>query len=268
MFSLRSLAGMIESMNLRGLVSGAVRHGIHAGTDLLYPPACSFCGVDIAEPADEIQLCLPCRSSLLNFRGARCRACGCELPPGFLDDQTSCANCRDEKFKFSSVMAAAAYRDDARDAVLRMKFSGSHGLAIAVSQLLLQTMKSQFERFAPTVVAPIPMHWTRRLWRGTNCPETIAEHLADGLNVPFAPDLLVRIRKTQRQTFLPPGQRQENVRGAFRPRKGYDLADLRVLLVDDVLTTGATCNEAAKVLLAARAQAVAVAVIARALSWS
>ncbi len=152
--------------------------------------------------------------------------------------------------------------------MLRMKFAGSHGLAIAVTKLFLLDKRSQLAQFAPTVVAPIPLHWTRRLWRGTNCPETIAEHLAEGLNVPFAPDLLVRTRKTKRQAFLPPGQRLENVRGAFRPRKGYDLTDLRVLLVDDVLTTGATCNEAARVLLAARAQAVAVAVIARALSWS
>jgi ComF family protein len=190
------------------------------------------------------------------------------LPPGFRDDQTSCSNCHDGQFRFSSVTAAAIYRDEARQAVLRMKFSGSHNLAIAVSQLFLLEKKSQLAQFAPTVVAPIPMHWTRRLWRGTNSAETIAEHLADGLNVPFASDLLVRTRKTQRQALLPPGRRLENVRDAFRARKGYDLTDLRVLLVDDVLTTGATCNEAARVLLAARAKAVAVAVIARALSWS
>jgi predicted amidophosphoribosyltransferase len=111
------------------------------------------------------------------------------------------------------------------------------------------------------------MHWTRRIRRGTNCPDTIAESVAAGLGVPAAIGLLVRGQKTTRQADLPPGSRLANIKGVFRVAKGCQLQGARVLLVDDILTTGATCNEAAKTLLSAGASDVAIAVIARAEPW-
>ncbi len=111
---------------------------------------------------------------------------------------------------------------------------------------------------------PVPLHWSRRLARRTSSPEILAKCLATALQIPVCGGLLVQRRKTPPQVGLTAGRRFRNVRGAFRATVGYDLGAARVLLVDDVLTTGATCSEAAKVLLAAGASSVDVVVAARA----
>jgi ComF family protein len=145
-----------------------------------------------------------------------------------------------------------------------MKRPTGEGLAIAVAHLLADHTGSQLVEFEPDVVVPIPMHWTRRLVRGTNSAETLAEVLARRGRLPIARRLLVRLRKTLPQFNLHPGERVRNIRGAFRVRAGYHLDAARVLLVDDILTTGATCSEASRVLLAAGAAQTTVAVVARA----
>ena len=107
------------------------------------------------------------------------------------------------------------------------------------------------------------MFWTRRLRRGKNNPEILASCLAKHLGISMRRNALVRCRNTPPQAGLPPSQRFLNMRGAFRVRRPEFVKNPRVLLVDDVLTTGATCSEAAKVLKKAGAALVAVAVVAR-----
>jgi predicted amidophosphoribosyltransferase len=104
----------------------------------------------------------------------------------------------------------------------------------------------------------------RRLFRGTNSPEILAWRIAGQLGARVAPGMLFRSRNTLPQADLPPGKRFQNVRGAFGLRAGYDLRDRKVVLVDDVLTTGATCSEIAGVLKRAGAATVVAAVLARA----
>jgi predicted amidophosphoribosyltransferase len=108
------------------------------------------------------------------------------------------------------------------------------------------------------------MHWLRRVVRGANSAETLGAVLARRLAAPSGVGCLARRRFTRPQSGLSPHARFLNVRGAFRLRPGIDLAEARVLLVDDVLTTGATCGEIAKLLRQAGAAATAVAVVARA----
>jgi ComF family protein len=114
------------------------------------------------------------------------------------------------------------------------------------------------------LIVPVPMFWARRLARGTNSPEIVADCLGRSLGVPVGRRVLCRCRNTMPQAGLLPRERFRNVRGAFRVRAGYHLDGRRVLLVDDILTTGATCSEAAKVLKQAGATLVAAVVVARA----
>jgi predicted amidophosphoribosyltransferase len=102
------------------------------------------------------------------------------------------------------------------------------------------------------------------LWRGVNSPTTIAERLSARLRIPLAAHLLVRRRRTALQASLPPSRRLSNVRGAFQAVVHADLPGSRLLLVDDIMTTGATVNEAAKMLTQAGAEFVGVAIVARA----
>jgi ComF family protein len=113
------------------------------------------------------------------------------------------------------------------------------------------------------VVVPVPLHWWRHWRRGYNQAETLARAVAAGLGLPCWPRCLRRIRNTPQQTLQSsPTSRQANVHGAFAPRPGYRMAGKRVLLVDDVLTTGATASEAARALRRGGAGSVAVAVLA------
>jgi ComF family protein len=133
-----------------------------------------------------------------------------------------------------------------------------------MGELLANARVEQIATLAPDCVLPIPMHWTRRMWRGANSPETIAEQLGRRLGVPVASHLLARRRRTAPQASLSPRRRAANVRGAFHVRQHADLPGARLLLVDDIMTTGATVNEAAKTLCRAGAAVVAIAVLARA----
>jgi len=108
------------------------------------------------------------------------------------------------------------------------------------------------------------MFWVRKLGRGINSPEILAEMVAQAAHAPVRGRVLVRKRNTIRQMELPPPERFRNLRDAFRLRLGYDLQGARVLLVDDVLTTGATSSAAAETLKRAGVGFVAVAVLARA----
>ncbi len=165
--------------------------------------------------------------------------------------------------KFDEVIALGGYDDAIRDAVLRMKRPNDDFLSAAMGELLALQRGDDLSQLKPDLVVPIPMYWTRRLRRGTNSPGILARRVARFCGAPFR-RVLVRGRNTLPQAGLPPRQRWKNVRGAFRVRNSRRVCGRRILLIDDILTTGATCSEAADVLKRAGAAAVAVAVIARA----
>ena len=127
----------------------------------------------------------------------------------------------------------------------------------------------QTKRLAPCLraigadtVIPVPLHWLRYWKRGYNQSEVLARGLAARLQLPCRTGWLRRIRNTPKQTAQTPAARRENVRGAFRTGRSADLSGRTILLVDDVLTTGSTCSEAARALRDAGAKNVMVAVLA------
>lgn len=271
--------------------------------DLLLPPRCAFCGSDLPEDGRDtallsssraqslsqdvesppLFLCQPCLAALTVWTGPLpCPRCGAAAPsvtpaegitaagsPADTPESTcepiwlSCPECARGKFRFEQLCHLGAYQGDLRNAVLRCKHPQHGYLAATLAELLWQRQGQQLAAFAPQLVVPIPMHWRQRAWRGANAPETIAARLAARLNLPMHLTLR-RARATKPQHHLGRAARQTNVRRAFRLRPGYQCQGARVLVVDDVVTTGATVNAAAKVLLAAGAQAVAVAALARA----
>jgi ComF family protein len=145
-----------------------------------------------------------------------------------------------------------------------MKRATGRALAMNMGRLFAQCRSDALASLRPSLVVPIPMFWVRKLRHGINSPEILAEWVAQAAHAPARNRVLVRKRNTIRQMELPPRERFRNLRNAFRLRLGYDLQGARVLLVDDVLTTGATCSAAAETLKRAGAGFVAVAVLARA----
>jgi ComF family protein len=255
--------GRIPELHLpRRLSLGPLRDAV---LDLAFPPACVGCHAEIVsrDPiGGNAMVCGECRHQLAAFVGATCHRCGAKTPD-VTQSHAECAMCRNVKLWFDEAVAFGEYDGLLGQWLLRMKRSRGDLISLAVGQMIWERLRERLREMRPDVVVPVPMHWRRRWMHGTNSAAVLAEVLADGLHVPLASGLLRRLRHTPPQFSLPPSQRRANVRKAFAIRPGYHLQQASVLLVDDILTTGATCSEAARALKRAGAARVMVAVAAR-----
>jgi ComF family protein len=150
-----------------------------------------------------------------------------------------------------------------RETILRMKWLPGEAQAEILAELWAAHSAARLRQLWANVVVPVPLHWWRRWQRGYNQSETLAWALARCLGVPCQPRWLRRNRNTPFQTAQTAAGRKSNVAGAFAVRSPAKLKGKAVLLVDDVMTTGSTANEAARALRGAGAASVAVAVLAR-----
>jgi ComF family protein len=180
-----------------------------------------------------------------------------DLPRG------NCGHCRSRKLLFAAARTIGPYQDALRQAVLKAKHVACEPLAAALGQRLAQAVERLPLPERPDLVAAVPMHWLKRTWRKTNPAATAAQSLARQLDLPLARGLLICRRILRRQATLNPEERRRNVRGAFRASRWWSIAGKRILLVDDVMTTGATAHEASRALVEAGAAAVYVATVAR-----
>ena len=236
---------------------------VAGGLNLLFPPRCACCNADLSQRHDGLHLCADCRRQLGPVAWPCCRRCGAAGAADH-DPPERCLLCRDTPLRFDTVIPLGAYRDQLRDVVLRMKRNSHESLSAAMGRLLTLRRMDRLTSLKADLIVPVPMFWTRRLRRGTNSPEILAASLGRCLRVPARRRVLIRRRNTLPQADLRPKDRFRNVRGAFRVRSAGRLDGRRVLLVDDILTTGATCSEAAGMLKQAGASMVAAVVVARA----
>ncbi len=236
------------------------RELIHGTIQLLFPAVCGACGRSL--PSDQTDFCAECRSALTSDPFPTCPHCAASVGPhtGVVD---GCPHCRDCHFRFEKAIRLGPYDGLLRDIILRLKYAGGETLAEQVGGLWAEHAEARLREIAPDVVIPVPLHWLRRWRRGYNQSEALASMLASRLKVPCRPGWLRRIRHTPQQTSQTPTERKENVRGAFRARSMARLRGKKILLVDDVLTTGSTCHEAARALREAGATQVVAAVLAR-----
>lgn len=241
--------------------AGWLRGAGAALIDLAFPPRCAACWRPL-DSGRQPMLCEGCRTSLWADAVERCPLCAAE-ETGELAGEF-CVHCYGKELRFDAATALGGYKDQLREAVLRTKHPRHEPLAQALAELVWQRCAEQLRAWRIDVVAPIPMHWRRRLSRGVNCPHVLAEALAHRLGVPHLGRALRRRRATREQFHLEQDERRRNVRGAMVVRRPHRWTGRRVLLVDDILTTGATCSEAARMLKRAGAGWVAVAVVARA----
>jgi ComF family protein len=244
--------------------------------DLLCPPICPICGAVIDNPpGQDAPLCSTCVSKIVTPDGRFCRRCGGRrfVTNNNLDE---CPRCRTTPFRFKRAIALGEYAGDLRTLALRMKTDRIGILASAAAKALALYRRMDLETVCADYIVPVPMHRLRRWDRGVNSPDLRAEELGLRLKTPVVRNLVRRIRPTDLQYTLSPTARAENVSGAFGlcpphllakwgfQRFRLPIAGKHILLVDDILTTGSTCNEIAKVLLAADVGSVTVAALARA----
>ena len=231
--------------------------------NLLLPPSCVYCQADLDDLSSNIYLCKKCLAKLGPNRWLGCRRCGATVAEDSLTSE-HCPNCDNRKLHFDSVIVLGSYHVGLAEAVKRMKRTAHDPLSLAMGRLFCERRGGLLREFEADVVVPVPMFWRRRIATGKNSPEVLARCAASAIGVPYRRRLLTKIRDTPQQKGLSVESRVENVRGAFRVRRPALADGARVLLIDDVMATGATGSEAAKTLKKAGAAAVAAAVVARA----
>ncbi len=243
---------------LRRCTAGAV--------DLLFPPSCLACHVELDDVPDRIGYCLGCRDEMGRSEEPVCLRCAARVPdiPGTTSD---CAHCRNEKLWFDRALALGEYGGLLRDQILAMKVDRSERLAGAMGLFVATQLGDDLRALQADAIVPVPMHTWRRLARGTNPPGALAVTLGRELDLPTFSQVLARRRNAQPQVGLSRPARFRNVRGEMQVRKSYSFDAAHLLLVDDTLTTGATCSEAARMLKRAGAAKVTVVVAARTLSF-
>ena len=230
---------------------------------LIYPGLCHLC--DTALGSVNESFCSDCRAGLLNDPYPACPRCAGTIGP-FTNTDGGCPHCRDESFAFASVIRFGPYQGIWRDAVLRLKHHAGEGLAELLGAVWAEHARSRFASLKADFIIPVPLHWWRRWSRGYNQSTALAHGLAKSLHLPYQPSWLRRIRNTPAQHLLLPSARRENLKKAFRICRAARVQGRTILLVDDVMTTGATAHAAAAALRKAGALQVHVAAFARASS--
>jgi ComF family protein len=254
----RRFCGLLPTGNTIARFVGAIGRATDA---LIFPWSCPLCG----EMGSNGPFCSPCCDQLLAQAAAAGSACPrCAHPTGpFADLGGGCAGCRGRALGFDSAVAFGPYDGAIRTLCLQLKREDNAWLAPWLSRLLVEARRETLSQLPSDAwVVPIPLHWRREFWRGYNQSEALAGGLARQLGLGLRHPLR-RVSATRQLATMGPTQRHEAMHKAFRIRRYARLGGRTVLLVDDVLTTGATSGAAARTLKQAGAARVIVAVIGR-----
>lgn len=232
----------------------------------LFASSCVLCG-DSA--SDSVSLCTACREDL-PWMGTSCSQCGAALPdntPG-LNSGIPCGQCQAVPPAVDYTISALSYLSPVDHLVLQLKFRQQLSCASILADLLYQHLVSceiQDLQLRPSLILPVPLHPKRLMSRGFNQSLEIARPIGKRLAIPVSTNAIIRIKDTQPQTQLNAKQRRNNLRNGFALKSdGYFDNVPHVVILDDVVTTGATCNELARLLKQAGVGKVGVWSVARA----
>ena len=230
---------------------------------LFYPDACQVCGHERAT-AREGYVCAKCWQNLRFIRPPFCERCG--LPfEGAITTSFECTNCREMELHFVRARSVIAAKGMALELIHRYKYNRAEWLEPFFASLLISEAAPRLRQEGWDLIVPVPLHRLKQAEREFNQAERLARHLARSTGIPVLTRLVRRVEPTRSQTRLTRAERAQNVHRAFDPIDGARCDGRRIVLVDDVLTTGATTSACAKVLKSCGAAEVCVWTLARGL---
>jgi len=228
--------------------------------DVAFPRVCAACGGPAGEEA--LHVCWSCLHGLDLIQAPYCELCG-DPYEGAIRHEFRCGFCVDRRPRFERARSAARYRGALRPLLHAFKYGGASHLAPDLARLLQACVQVHYGAERIDAVTCVPLHAVKERSRTYNQARLLAAELAPLLKRPLLPNCLRRVRATETQTHLSAGARARNVRGAFAAAQPQWIRGRCLLLIDDVMTTGATVAEAAGALRDAGATRVLVATVAR-----
>jgi len=237
----------------------SLRHLLGIIGDICFPPRCLFCGVDLP-PGEKLLLCGDCRPNLTLLSGDCCPRCG--KPHRAAAGDHLCGPCLRGDTRFDLARSVAAYEGPLRDCIHAFKY-GRQTACLATFGLLFRQVATDRFLFDADLILPVPLHKSRLRQRGFNQSAMLAREFFAEQRRKISPSVLLRHRPTAPQTSLSGRQRRTNLRGAFSVKHRDRVEGKRVLLVDDIYTTGSTLNECARTLRKAGAARVTALTLAR-----
>ena len=216
---------------------------------------CSSCKSSTIDKDDSF--CIDCHSKINFISEPYCNSCGANLDTIF----SVCSKCiKEDKPPWQRAISIMQMKGFSRDLVIKYKYYNDTSLIRPFSKFCSE--KLEYADISPDIITYIPLHWMKYFKRGYNQSSLLTKFISKEVKIPFAP-LLKRIKHTKSQTKLSTKQRRKNILGAFTPINIKLLQDKKILLVDDVYTTGSTIRTATKILLTAGAKEVYILILAR-----
>ncbi len=217
---------------------------------MLYPRRCPACR-DIVKEEGAL-ICSGCRDSFKKVAAPNCIKCGRHI---FSEEQEYCYECTQKKHAYTRGIAVFEYDDKMRESIGDFKFRGRRQNGEYYSAEAVRRYSEQIRRFAPDALVPVPVHRSRRALRGYNQAEVLADGIGSRLGIPVYGRLLKRVKKTTPQRLLGGRDRQSNLRHAFECDLNFINIEkdtlTRIMLVDDIYTTGSTADACANALIEA-----------------
>ena len=230
--------------------------------DIVFPPLCHACREFIPDAGD-LHLCVRCRGEIRAVTSPLCPICGIPFAtPDGIDH--ACGACLSHHPSYVEARAAAIFDGVARDLIHRFKYDRKVHLARPLSLLTQETLAPFAASSDAELLIPVPLHRQRLRERGFNQAVLLGRPLAKAWNIPLVVDNLKRTRWTEPQVTLSATERETNVRGAFALADPAAVRGKKIILLDDVYTTGSTVAECSRVLRQAGAEVVYVITVARA----
>ena len=236
---------------------------LEASLGFLYPENCQVCKLTSAT-SQEGFVCHDCWQKVRFIKPPFCQRCG--LPyAGDITTEFECSNCHGIELHFTSARSAVLAREPVLDIIHRYKYQRALWFEPFLADLLIRAAVPELAKERWDFIVPVPLHPAKQREREFNQAERLGARLSRATRIPLNTKLLQRVEATQTQTLLSREQRAANVRKAFKMRSEQRLDGLRLVLLDDVFTTGATTSSCARVLLSAGAESVCVWTVARGL---